>query len=215
MTLNSAARNPNSEATDDSPLLEKPNEENTGHNKFEGRHLDCTVSDILVKGKPPKLVLIYHVLAAGWDVFNPLGTVVGGVLGLTGLVKSRPLISAAKGGLFGGGVGMAVGLLGLYAQSRKGADAKPVPWTKEGIQDRVDRLAINFPVRMLDLGSWNGLAFGGLASAAFGPIRLGFGAGAFGVLQAMSFWSAVGSLSSVICMAQLKPIKGAQNAAME
>ena len=151
----------------------------------------------------PRLFMAYHVMNSGYNYLTPLGVIIGGVVGLSPLGakylgKFTPLQIAGNGGIIAGALG---GTLGLGAMYRISNSKNPkIPWTDEGIQQRVDGLSHNFHVRVLDLGVFYGLASaGGIILALGGPAAVGLSAGAFGVLQGLSLGSAVGSLGSMSC----------------
>jgi hypothetical protein len=149
----------------------------------------------------PKSAMTYHVMAAGYSAFNPLGATAGAVL--YGLGWRRfPTLMAAMGsaGLAAGGVGMLMGLGGMQSTAKKGEKAS-IPWTEEGIQQRVDGLSHNFKVRVIDLSVWSGIGLAAVSLVAGGgPRRLNLSPGLLGVMQAISLGSALGSLGAIGCI---------------
>ena len=172
---------------------------------MDGPSVKWTVADIC---KPyPRLFMVYHVIGTPYDVFTPVGTVLGGLLYTVGVVRPFPSALAMMGtsGLVAGCSGALLGCAGLAKAAWLGEAASPTPWNKDGIQQRVDGLSHNFTVRNLDKSVWLGigLATGCLISAG-GPQRLGLSASTLGVFQALSLGSAVGSVGAFAYIAWTK-----------
>lgn len=169
--------------------------------KMEDPKIPWTIAD-LSSIPSAKMGVVYHVMGTPFDLFNPTGAVIGGLLSFTSFGKrvgAIPMI--ANGGLLAGGAGMSLGLMALYGVSQKGEQASP-PWNDEGIQQRVDGLRHNFHVRILDLSVWSGIGLaGGITAFIGGPAKLGLANGTLGVLQALSLGSTVGSLAGMGCIA--------------
>ena len=145
----------------------------------------------------------YHVVSVGFGALTPIGAALGGALWYSGVYKPFPTALPMLGtaGLVAGGAGMAIGYFGMRAVASKGADASPIPWTEDGIQQRVNGLSHNFKVRVLDLSMWSGM---GLATGAMllagGPASLGLSSGMLGVMQGLSLGSAAGTLGAIGCV---------------
>lgn len=175
--------------------------EGSSSDEFRGRTVPWTVADLF--SCTPKMAVAYHVMATSWDILTPMGATLGCLLSLAGIVNQPLFAAAGTVGLCAGGAGIVLGLVGLVVIARKGEAASP-PWTPEGIQDRADRLKVNFPVRVLDEAAWLGIAAGGLLCMIGGVgTALGFSKGTFGVVQSMCVGSSVGSILGGICIAGL------------
>jgi len=171
-----------------------------------------TVADTVRHMAGNRAFMTYHVMMTPWALGTPVGCVLGaGIYGVqTLLSSSRPsssvLQSMATTGLVVGGLGVTVGLtrrIMLGIQGEK-AQAK-IPWTADGIQQRVDGLSHNFLVRVLDLSAWNGLAAATASLVVLGgPVPLGLAAGPWGVVQALTLGSSLGSLGGIGCVYSVK-----------
>jgi hypothetical protein len=164
---------------------------------MDGPTIPWTVADLFVS--PPKLAMVYHVSSAGYSVFNPTGSLLGGVLALGSMARGgtgpyTPLI--ANGGLVGGALGITLGLAGLYSKARQGEALEPLPWNDDGIQMRVNGLQHNYKVRTLDLSVWTGVAVA-TALYAVRPKILS----PLSLLQVVSLGSTLGSLSGMAFIA--------------
>lgn len=155
----------------------------------------------LFKGSP-RAFLTYHVTSSGYAYMSLLGVTMGGVTSLIPSLQKRmfPRLTALQAvGTMGIGAGFGGILLGLGAMYSVSQTPTPkIPFTDEGIQQRVDGLSNNFKVRVLDASVVGGLSsVGGLMMVLGGPTSLGLSAGTMGVLQGLSLGSAVGTLSAV------------------
>lgn len=163
---------------------------------MDGPKIPWTVADLFASS--PKVAMVYHVGGAGYDVFNPTGSLLGGVVAL-GKFRggTGPYVSyIATGGLVGGALGITLGLAALYSRASQGEALEPLPWNEDGIQTRVNGLRHNYKVRTLDLSVWTGVA---VATAVYAvrpkilaPLSL---------LQLISLGSTVGSLSGMAFIA--------------
>lgn len=153
--------------------------------------------------------MTYHVMSAGYGALTPLGVGTGAALYYTGwyrpLPQSSALANLATAGLVAGGAGMCLGLYkkSLIARQQQGTapSKNKLPWTDEGIQQRVDGLSHNFKVRVLDVSVWSGIGLAtGVLLLAGGPVALGLSSGLPGVLQGWSLGSAAGSLGAIGCI---------------
>ena len=179
---------------------------------MDGPKVEATVGDLFKSH--PKLFLPYHAMSAGYSILTPVGSLLGGLLYYTAGVgssnttyPSSVLAVMGTSGLLAGSAGMVLGLAKLLQLASQGENASPIPFTTDGIQQRVDGLSHNFMVRILDKSVWLGAAAGCLIVAgAGGPKKVGLSAGAFGVLQAISLGSAVGTLSAIGCVASTKKL---------
>ena len=164
---------------------------------MDGPTIRWTVADLFVS--PPKLAMVYHVSGAGYDVMNPAGSLMGGVVALGRMARggTGPYLPwIANGGLVGGALGITCGLAALYSRARQGEALEPLPWNEDGIQMRVNGLQHNYKVRTLDLSVWAGVAVATALYAArpkFVP-PLSF-------LQVLSLGSTLGSLSGMAFIA--------------
>lgn len=171
---------------------------------MDGPVVKNTVADVFKFNNT--LFMAYHVMGAGYDLFCPLGVVTGGIIYKGGY---RPLGNIwqmmGTSGLIASGVGATFGLCGLMQAISQGENAKKIPWTRDGVQQRVDGLSHNYTVRALDLGVWSGIAIAaGTLALMGGPSKLGLSPGLFGVAQAVSIGSAAGSTVSIACIAYNK-----------
>jgi hypothetical protein len=110
--------------------------------KMDGPTIPFTVNDLFRPS--PRLFMVYHVASAGYDIFTPMGAILGGGVGL--LLKGTGAgvtYFAANGGLVGGALGISMGLAGLYGKASQGEALEPLPWNDDGIKTRVDGLAHN------------------------------------------------------------------------
>jgi hypothetical protein len=177
---------------------------------MDGPVVKTTVHDLFQSY--PYLSLTYHCATTGSFLLNTVGVTIGAGLYGVGL-RSLPLLGAAPSwaalsgttGLTLGGVGMAAGLAALSGIAAKGENATPIPFTHDGVQQRVDGLRHNFMVRLVDLSCWTGM---GLAATALvvagGPAKLQLSAGTLGVMQALSLGSALGGLGAFGCLYSLR-----------
>ena len=175
---------------------------------MNGPQVPWTVADLL-RQQSNELQMTYHVLSTPWDVFTPVGGLLGAALYGTRLWRPYPTLAATMGttSLFLGGVGMAVGYAGLKGTMAKGETATP-PWTPDGIQNRVDGLHHNFKVRVLDKSAWSGMGVAaGVVLLAGGPVKLGLSPGLLGTMQALCLGSSLGSLSAFGCIYATLPKK--------
>jgi hypothetical protein len=177
---------------------------------MDGPVVRATVQDLLQSY--PYLSLTYHCATTGSFLLNTVGVAIGA--GLYGCgIHRLPLLAAAPSwaalsgttGCALGGVGMAAGLAALAGISRKGENATPIPFTNDGVQQRVDGLRHNYMVRLVDLSCWSGM---GLAATALvvagGPAKLQLSVGTLGVMQALSLGSALGGLGAFGCLYSLR-----------
>jgi hypothetical protein len=170
---------------------------------MDGPTMKWAPNDIL-KGNP-RAYLAYHVATAGYAYMSLLGVTLGGVTSMIPSLKTRtfPKLTALQAaGTVGFGAGVGGILLGLGAMYMVSKSESPkIPFTDEGIQQRVDGLSHNFKVRVLDASVVGGLSSaGGIMMVLGGPTSLGLSAGTLGVLQGLSLGSAVGTLSAVACI---------------
>jgi hypothetical protein len=186
--------------------------------KMDGPVVRWTVNDLFKCNSDPRLYLGYHVVAAGFDALAPVGCLLGAGVWYGGgasrlFLSRRPypptttttslLSSMGTFGFGAGCLGMMLGAAGMYDKARQGAAASPLPWTNDGIQQRVDGLSHNFKVRILDLSAWSGVAVAATALVAMGrgsAVKLGFSAGTRGVVEALTIGSSLGSLSAMACI---------------
>lgn len=172
----------------------------TFHPKYmDGPIVHWTVADLFKSDK--KTFMKYHVMESGYGALTPVGTILGGIIYGVGV---RPFPSALQmmgtTGLVTGVAGMILGLTRMNKVAAQGENA-PLPWTDDGIQNRVDGLSHNFKVRILDLSVWSGMGIAaGALVLAGGPVKLGLSKGVGGILQALSLGTAVGSLSAFGCI---------------
>ena len=175
---------------------------------MDGPVVTTTVADWFQENA--RVAVTYHVVSAGFASLTPIGAAVGGALWYSGLYKPFPTALPMLGtaGLVAGGAGMALGYFGMRAVASQGADASPIPWTEDGIQQRVNGLSHNFKVRVLDLSLWSGM---GLATGAMlfagGPASLGLSSGTLGVLQGLSLGAAAGTLGAIGCVIATRQIE--------
>jgi len=171
---------------------------------MDGPVIQHTVADLFQFNS--RLFMTYHVSSAGFQALGTVGSLVGGALYGVGLLLHRPFLPTVwavmgTSGLVGGAAGAGLGLSGMAATAAQGPAATPVPWTDEGIQQRVDGLRHNYLVRVMDrsLRMGVGLAAGALLYAG-GPSKLKLSSGWLGVGQALSLGSTVGMLGAVGCI---------------
>lgn len=178
---------------------------------MDGPVVAHTVADLF--RSHPRTFMTYHVMSAGYGALTPLGVGTGAILYYTGLYRPLPQSSAltnlATAGLVAGGAGLCLGLYKQQRIARQQVTApykNKLPWTDEGIQQRVDGLSHNFKVRVLDVSVWSGIGLAtGVLLLAGGPVALGLSPGLPGVLQGWSLGSAVGSLSALGCIMATAP----------
>ena len=144
---------------------------------------------------------MYHCMGSGYDLFTPVGCLVGGAV-LPRVSKQfshlTPLQAAGTAGVVAGGVGMGLGLLALVGTAT--SKHPRTPWTEEGIQMRVDGLSHNYKVRALDLGVWVGVAAAGCLMLHSGGSmqKFGLSPGLSGQLQSVALGSAAGSIGAMV-----------------
>ena len=163
---------------------------------MDGPKIPWTVADLFASS--PKVAMVYHVASAGYDVFNPTGSLLGGIVAL-GMYRggTGPYVTyIARGGLVGGALGATLGLAGLYSKAIQGEALEPLPWNEDGIQMRVRGLQQNYKVRTLDLSVWTGVAVATVVYAVRPKIML-----PLSFLQLVSLGSTVGSLSGMAFIA--------------
>jgi hypothetical protein len=170
---------------------------------MDGPTMKWAPSDVF-KGNP-RAYLTYHVASAGYSYMSLLGVTLGGVTSMIPAIKMRtfPKLTALQAaGTVGIGAGVGGIMLGLGTMYMMSQSEHPkIPFTDQGIQQRVDGLSHNFQVRVLDASVVGGLASaGGIMMVLGGPTSLGLSAGTLGVLQGLSLGSAVGTLSAVACV---------------
>ena len=104
---------------------------------MDGPTVASTVADLFKFNN--NIFLTYHCMTAGYDVFSPLGCLVGGMVVLPRLSNFShltPLQAAGTGGIVGGCTGMGLGLFSLMETAVK--KNPKIPMDKDGIQMRVD-----------------------------------------------------------------------------
>ena len=169
--------------------------------KMDGPVIPWTIGDTVQQVAGNRVFITYHAVITPWALATPVGCAVGAGLYATKLSSSF-LQSMATTGLIFGGLGVTVGMAlrtRLAMQGEK-ATAK-IPWNDEGIQQRVDGLSHNFKVRVLDLSAWNGLAAATASLVVLGgPVPMGLASGTWGVVQALTLGSSLGSLGGISCI---------------
>lgn len=188
---------------------------------MDGPSIRYTMNDIFIAS--PTMFLSYHCITTGSILFNNMGFLLGSGLYYTGLLRTaipQRLLSSIVGtttassvsssygiasstfGLLFGSLGGVLGAGALIMTATKGESATPIPFTRDGIQQRVDGLSHNYMVRTLDLSSWMGIVTTATmvllmkrkGSSSNLPKILQFSDGALGIMQTISFGSAVGSM---------------------
>lgn len=185
--------------------------------KMDGPTVPWTVGDAVLRVGGNNVFMTYHAAVTPWALATPVGCVLGAagwyLSGISSSKKPSSLLSSmATTGMILGGVGMTVGLTRRTILAVQGDQAKAkIPWTAEGIQQRVDGLSHNFKVRILDVSAWNGVTAGALALAVAGgsPAALGLAPGAWGLAQVLTLASSVGSLSGIACIYSVEQSKNA------
>jgi hypothetical protein len=107
----------------------------------------------------------------------------------------------AYGSLIGGLCGMVAGLGVLAFVASQGEAASP-PFTPEGIQDRRDRLRVNYTARALDRSVWVGIAAACIIAST--PLDLGLASGTLGALQTVGLGSTLGTLAGLVYVGRYK-----------
>jgi hypothetical protein len=172
---------------------------------MDGPVVKWTIADIFTSNN--NLFMTYHVMGAGWDIFAPVGSMLGGALYGAKVYRPQPKLLASMGevGFVLGCCGMVLGYTRMKMTAAKGEAASP-PWTEDGVQNRVDGLRHNFMVRVLDLSAWSGMGVASAAMVGFGgPTSLGLSTGAVGVIQGLTLGSSLGSLGAIGCLFATKP----------
>lgn len=181
---------------------------------MDGPVVAHTVADLF--RSHPRTFMTYHVMSAGYGALTPLGVGTGAILYYTGLYRplsssssSSALANIATAGLVAGGAGLCLGLYKKNQIARQQVTApskNKLPWTDDGIQQRVDGLSHNFKVRVLDLSVWTGIGVAtGVLLWAGGPVALGLSPGLPGILQGWSLGSAAGSVGAIGCIMATAP----------
>jgi len=167
---------------------------------MDGPTIKWTVADLFLAR--PRVALTYHVSTSGWSYMVPVWMTLGGLLNVATPVRARffPTLTSLQfvgnSGLIGGVFGACAGAGLMYAMSKKEDIA--IPFTDEGIQQRVDGLHYNFKVRTLDLGTWTGIgAASVMLLAVGGQTKLGLASSVMGVAQGLAYGSAIGSMASI------------------
>lgn len=164
--------------------------------KMDGPTVPYTIADVFLSS--PRLAITYHVAGVSYDIFTPLGAIVGGAAGIVGGSSSSSTTRAvANGSLVGGALGMTLGLAALYSKAQQGDSLQPLPWNDDGIQTRVNGISQNYKIRTLDLSVWTGLA---VAAALYATAKAPAVA-KLGLLQTLSLGSTVGSFTGMAFIA--------------
>ncbi|KAL3790955.1 hypothetical protein HJC23_004937 [Cyclotella cryptica] len=179
-------------------MASPPNTNIPDAKSMDGPKVNWTVADTFRPN--PHTAMTYHVMSAGYSAFTPLGAAIGALLYGAGW-RRFPSVWATMGstGLVAGGLGLLAGLGGMQSTAKKGEKAK-IPWTEEGIQQRVDGLSHNFKVRVIDLSVWSGIGLAAGVLMVAGPGKLKLSPGVLGALQGVSLGSALGSLGAIGCI---------------
>jgi hypothetical protein len=98
------------------------------------------------------------------------------------------------GGIVAGIAGMTLGFVALVGKAYSASTGTNLQMNDEGIEQRVDRLKLDYLVRSMDFAVWGIAAMGATMAIVGGLANLGFSTGLWGGLQAIGFASGVASV---------------------
>jgi hypothetical protein len=143
--------------------------------------------------------MVYHVIGTPFDVFTPVGVVLGAGLYATGRKVGPSLLSTAGTvGLVTAAVGVSLGCARLAKTALIDKEnSQPLPWDDHGIHDRAVRVHANTNICVFDAGAWGGMALA-CVGVLSGVTAKRFSPGVFGWMQCAAVGAAAGSIGAMM-----------------